>query len=551
MNHIKPTDLGSAAAVDASATANQAVRSTANHNLFSLFQSRFPADKSRIFLETESGREISFTELETTIARYVGLIRALQVAPGERVAVQVEKSPEALMLYLACLAAGVVYLPLNSAYREGEIAYFLGDAEPRIFVHSPRDEAWAKPLCEKNNILHHFTMSETGGGSWAENAANAPPVLEVVSRDDDDLAAILYTSGTTGRSKGAMITHLNLSSNARALHQYWGFQSGDVLLHVLPLFHVHGLFVAAHTALLNADQGRRLLFYSKFDAKTAIAALARATVFMGVPTMYTRLLAEPGFSADTCRSMRLFVSGSAPLLAETFNEFKQRTGHTILERYGMTETGMITSNPLLGERKGGTVGLPLPGVTVRVTDADAENESTLLAAGVIGHIQVKGENVLPGYWRMPEKNLEEFTADKFFKTGDMGFMDADGYVNIVGRSKDLVISGGYNIYPKEVELVIDDLPGVAESAVIGLPHRDFGEAVVAVVVRKLPNASIDAVHEPIVESALASAIIQACKQKLANFKVPKKVFVVAELPRNTMGKVQKNELRKRYLTSFD
>lgn len=551
MNHSKPADLGTAAKVVANATLHETENEVVNHNLFSLFQARFPVDKSRIFLETELGREISFAELEATIACYVGLIRSLQVAPGERVSVQVEKSAEALMLYLACLAAGVVYLPLNSAYRESEVAYFLGDAEPRIFVHSPRDEAWAQPLCEKLFIAHRFTMNEAGRGSWAKNALNAAPVNEVVSRNADDLAAILYTSGTTGRSKGAMITHLNLSSNARTLHQYWGFKAGDVLLHVLPLFHVHGLFVAAHTALLNAGQGGRMLFHAKFDAKAAFASMAGATIFMGVPTMYTRLLAQPGFNANMCSKMRLFVSGSAPLLAETFNEFRLRTGHTILERYGMTETGMITSNPLLAERKGGTVGLPLPGVAVRVTAADAENESTVLAAGAIGHIQVKGDNVLPGYWRMPEKNLEEFTPDKFFKTGDMGFIDADGYLSIVGRSKDLVISGGYNIYPKEVELVIDDLPGVAESAVIGLPHGDFGEAVVAVVVKKLPNADTGELSGPGLESDLEVAVIQACKQKLANFKVPKRVFVVAELPRNAMGKVQKSELRKRYLTSFD
>jgi malonyl-CoA/methylmalonyl-CoA synthetase len=515
-----------------------------SENLFSLFKSRFPEDKSRVFLETESGREITFAELEVTVARYAGLIRALNIAPGERVAVQVEKSPEALMLYLACLAAGVVYLPLNSAYREGEIAYFLGDAEPKIFIHSPRDEAWVQPICEKLSIAHRYTMNEAGSGSWAKNARNAAPMLEIVSRNADDLAAILYTSGTTGRSKGAMITHRNLSSNALTLYQYWGFQKDDILLHALPLFHVHGLFVAAHTALLNAHQGGRLIFHTKFDAKAAIASFARATVFMGVPTMYTRLLAEPTFNQDACRHMRLFVSGSAPLLAETFNEFKSRTGHTILERYGMTETGMITSNPLTGARKGGTVGLPLPGVAVRVCDTDADNEVTVLSAGTIGHIQVKGDNVLPGYWRMPEKNLEEFTPDKFFKTGDMGFIDADGYVNIVGRSKDLVISGGYNVYPKEIELLIDDLPGVEESAVIGLPHRDFGEAVAVVVVTK---SSTGAPFQPISEAD----IIQACKQKLANFKVPKRVFLVTELPRNAMGKVQKNELRRRYLTTFD
>ncbi len=513
-----------------------------NANLFSLFQSRFPADKSRVFLETESGREITFAELESTVARYAGLIHALGVTPGERVAVQVEKSPEALMLYLACLKAGVVYLPLNSAYREGEVAYFLGDAEPKIFVHSPRDEAWAQPICEKLSIVHRYTMNEAAGGSWAENASNASPVLDIVNRGADDLAAILYTSGTTGRSKGAMITHRNLSSNALTLHQYWGFQADDILLHALPLFHVHGLFVAAHTALLNAHQGGRIIFHTKFDAKAAMAAFARATVFMGVPTMYTRLLAEPTFNQDTCRHLRLFVSGSAPLFAETFNEFQLRTGHTILERYGMTETGMITSNPLAGARKGGTVGLPLPGVLVRV--CDPANEIAALGTSAIGHIQVKGDNVLPGYWRMPEKNLEEFTRDKFFKTGDMGFIDADGYVNIVGRSKDLVISGGYNVYPKEIELVIDDLPGVVESAVIGLPHRDFGEAVAVVVVAK---PSTGGAFQPVSEAG----IIQACKQKLANFKVPKKVFLVTELPRNTMGKVQKNELRTRYLTTFD
>jgi malonyl-CoA/methylmalonyl-CoA synthetase len=518
-----------------------------NANLYQLFLSRFPDDKSRVFLETESGREITFAELEVTVARYAGLIRALGVTPGERVAVQVEKSPEALMLYLACLAAGVVYLPLNSAYREGEIAYFLSDAEPKIFVHSPRDGAWVQPICERLSIAHRYTMDEAGGGSWAENARNTAPVLEIVNKGTDDLAAILYTSGTTGRSKGAMITHRNLSSNALTLHQYWGFQAGDILLHALPLFHVHGLFVAAHTALLNAHQGGRLIFHTKFDAKAAMAAFARATVFMGVPTMYTRLLAEPMFNQDACRHMRLFISGSAPLLAETFNEFKSRTGHTILERYGMTETGMITSNPLTGARKGGTVGLPLPDVAVRVCDADADNEVTVLSAGAIGHIQVKGDNVLPGYWRMPEKNLEEFTSDKFFKTGDMGFIDADGYVNIVGRSKDLVISGGYNVYPKEIELVIDDLPGVEESAVIGLPHRDFGEAVAVVVVAKPSNSSAGAAFKPISEAD----IILACKQKLANFKVPKKVFLVSELPRNAMGKVQKNELRRRYLTTFD
>jgi malonyl-CoA/methylmalonyl-CoA synthetase len=510
-----------------------------NDNLFALFHARFPADRGRIFLETERGEAIDFATLDELVARHAGFVRSLGVAPGERVAVQVEKSVEALVLYLACLRAGVIYLPLNSAYRESEIAYFLGDAEPRIFVHAARDENWAAPLCESLGIRHRFTMDagkrdvEIGSGSrvWAENARKAAPMLEIENRRADDLAAILYTSGTTGRSKGAMITHGNLSSNALTLHSYWGFRPDDVLVHALPLFHVHGLFVAANTILLN---GGKMLFHTRFDPKTVIAALPRATVFMGVPTFYTRLLGEAGFDASCCRHMRLFVSGSAPLLTETFHAFQARTGHTILERYGMTETGMNTSNPLAGERRAGTVGFPLPGVDVRVVD----DEQKASATGTIGHIQVKGPNVLPGYWRMPEKTRDEFTHDGFFKTGDMGLFDKDGYLSIVGRSKDLVISGGYNVYPKEIEMLLDEFEGVVESAVIGLPHPDFGEAVAAVLVQK-PGVVID-----------ESAVIAQLKGKLANFKVPKRVFVVDDLPRNTMGKVQKNELRKRFASTF-
>lgn len=516
-------------------------RSIDDRNLYALFASQFPDDRTRIAIETETGREIRYDAFEDTIARYAGFLKSLGVAPGERVAVQVEKSPEALMLYLACLKAGAVYLPLNSAYRENEIAYFLGDAKPAVFVHAPRDEAWAATLCASLGVAHRFTLDQEDKlekikGSWDENARKSPPLLDFEERKGDDLAAILYTSGTTGRSKGAMITHRNLSSNARALHKAWGFVANDVLLHTLPLFHVHGLFVAAHTALLNARQGGRILFHARFDPKAVMAALPHATVFMGVPTMYTRLLAETEFGAEACRNVRLFVSGSAPLLAETFKEFQSRTGHTILERYGMTETGMITSNPLVGARKGGTVGLPLPGVSVRIVN-DAGQDAT---GAEIGHIQVKGDNVLPGYWQMPEKNKEEFTPDGFFKTGDMGFFDADGYVNIVGRSKDLVISGGYNVYPKEIELLLDEMPGVVESAVIGLPHPDFGEAVAAVVVHQ--NPSVGAEFE--------KSVVAELKAKLANFKVPKRVFVVAELPRNAMGKVQKSELRKRYEQAF-
>ncbi len=514
-----------------------------NENLYALFQSRFPSDRSQPAIETASGRIYSYAELESTTASYAGFIKLLGVLPGDRVAVQVEKSPEALFLYLACLKAGAVYLPLNSAYQEGEVDYFLGDAEPKIFVHQPKSAAWATAICRKRGITHQFVLpavdesTQIGSGSrfWSRSAMGTPPMLEIAERRADDLAAILYTSGTTGRSKGAMITHKNLSSNAITLHRFWGFQPGDVLLHALPLFHVHGLFVACHTALLN---GGKIIFHAKFDAKAAMTALPRATVFMGVPTMYVRLLAEPSFTKETCRNIRLFISGSAPLLAETFHEFRERTGHTILERYGMTETGMITSNPLLGEadaRRGGTVGLPLPGVAVRVVDDDGRACTT----DAIGHLQVKGDNVLPGYWRLPEKNQEEFTTDGYFKTGDVGKIDADGYVTIVGRSKDLVISGGYNVYPKEIELLIDEMSGVAESAVIGLPHADFGEAVAAVVVKSTPGADLS-----------EAGIIAVLKGKLAAFKVPKRVFFVVDLPRNAMGKVQKNELRKRYMSTF-
>ncbi len=508
-------------------------------NLFALFQSRFPTDSSRPFLETESGRSLTFDELDQITARYAGLIQSLGAVPGDRVAVQVEKSVESMLLYLACLRAGVVYLPLNSAYRESEIAYFLGDATPTIFVHAPKDTDWIAPICQSLNIAHRFTMDaeskvQAGSGDWDKNAANCPPMVGFVPRNDDDLAAILYTSGTTGRSKGAMLTHLNLSSNALTLHRAWGFQPDDVLLHTLPLFHVHGLFVALNTILLN---GGRMIFHTRFDAPAAIAAMQRATVFMGVPTYYTRLLAESSFDAACCAHMRLFVSGSAPMLAETFSEFAARTGHHILERYGMTETGMITSNPYRksdGERRGGTVGFALPDVEVRI----ALDDGTIAKTNEIGHIQVKGPNVLSGYWQMPDKTAEEFTNDGFFKTGDMGVVSADGYISIVGRSKDLVISGGYNVYPKEIEMLLDGLDGIAESAVIGLPHPDFGEAVAAVVVKK--NGA--GLEEP--------AIIATLKSQLANFKVPKRVFVVDDLPRNAMGKVQKKLLREQYAATF-
>jgi malonyl-CoA/methylmalonyl-CoA synthetase len=445
------------------------------------------------------------------------------------------------MVYLACLRAGTVYLPLNAAYREREIAYFLGDAAPKVFIHSPKDTDWVEPICLKLGVEHRFTMPATAlaadakvdekRGDWDQNARNCPPINGFVHRDDDDLACILYTSGTTGRSKGAMLSHKNLSSNALTLHRAWGFTDGDALLHCLPLFHVHGLFVALNTILLS---GGMLILHSRFDAAAAIAALKDATVFMGVPTYYTRMLAESSFDAKCCEHMRLFVSGSAPLLPETFAEFRERTGQTILERYGMTETGMITSNPLHAERRGGTVGLPLPGIDVRV----ARDDGTIAMPSEIGHIQLKGPNVLAGYWQLPEKTAEEFTDDGYFKSGDMGMFSDDGYLSIVGRSKDLVICGGYNVYPKEIELLLDTFEGVVESAVIGLPHPDFGEAVAAVVVKKA-----DATLEE-------SAVITTLRKHLANFKVPKRVFIVTELPRNTMGKVQKNLLRQQFGDTF-
>ncbi len=507
--------------------------------LYQLLTSRWAANASKCAVETPAGTRLTYAELDAAVAKHAGLIRDLGVEPGKRIAVQVEKSPDALILYLACVKAGVAYLPLNSAYQEHEVDYFLGDAEPAVFIHQPKSSEWAARVCAKHGIAHRFMLPAEGetakpqipSASWAEKASNAAPRLDFANRTLDELAAILYTSGTTGRSKGAMLTHRNLASNAETLHRCWGFVPEDVLLHALPLFHVHGLFVACHTALVNAST---MLFHARFDAARAVADLPRATVFMGVPTMYVRLLAEPAFDAALCQHMRLFVSGSAPLLTETFHEFKSRTGHTILERYGMTETGMITSNPLEGERKGGTVGPPLPDVQVRVVD----DHGAACACDEIGHLQVRGPNVLAGYWRLPEKNKEEFTADGYFKTGDVGKIDASGYVSIVGRSKDLVITGGYNVYPKEIELLIDELPGVLESAVIGLPHPDFGEAVTAVVVAK-PGAAVE-----------EGALIAALKSKLAAFKVPKRVFVVNELPRNTMGKVQKNELRKGYSGTF-
>jgi malonyl-CoA/methylmalonyl-CoA synthetase len=505
-----------------------------HQNLFAALRAAFPQDLDEIAVETDSGLAYSWRDLDRATAMMANLLRALSLPEGARVAVQVEKSVEAMILYLATLRAGYVFLPLNTAYQSAEIEYFIGNAEPAVVVCSARNFGWVSKIAFKAGTRNVFTLNDDRTGSLLERAGHHSDVHETAARGEDDLAAILYTSGTTGRSKGAMLTHGNLLSNARVLKDYWGWRKGDVLIHALPIFHVHGLFVALHGALLN---GSKMIWLGKFDPRLTISKMREATVFMGVPTLYVRMLAEPSLDRDAARHMRLFVSGSAPLLLETFNEWKERTGHTILERYGMSETIMLTSNPYDakdGERRGGTVGFPLPGVDLRVHAEDGRE----LRAGEIGAIEVKGPNVFKGYWRMPEKTGEEFTVDGWFKTGDVGKVDERGYVSIVGRSKDLIISGGYNVYPAEIEGYINDMPGVAESALVGVPHPDFGEVGIAVVIPK-PGASLD-----------GDQIVARLKSQLANFKIPKRCFVVTELPRNTMGKVQKNLLREQHKQLF-
>lgn len=498
-----------------------------NANLYALFETCFPQDRTSCSIETQDSLYYSWNDLDRASAKMANLLARLNLPEGSRIAAQVDKSPEALILYLATLRAGHIYLPLNTAYRSAEIAYVIGDAEPAVVVCSPKNFGWVSQIAFASGTRHVFTLGDDRTGSLLVRAALQSSRFETVEKRPDDVAAILYTSGTTGRSKGAMLTHDNLASNALVLHDYWRWQEGDVLLHALPLFHVHGLFVASHGALLN---GSKMIFLPKFDSEKVVRYLSRATVFMGVPTYYVRLLAESSFGNAACSNMRLFVSGSAPLLPDTFKEFASRTGHTILERYGMSETIMLTSNPYDAERVEGTVGLPLPGVSVRVV----KDGGTACAIGEIGDIQVKGPNVFKAYWRMPEKTAEEFTSDGYFNTGDVGSVDDNGYLSIVGRSKDLIISGGYNVYPKEIESFIDEMDDVVESAVVGLPHPDFGEAVMAVVVPKAGAALTE------------EQVVSWLKSRIANFKVPKRVFFVPELPRNTMGKVQKNVLREQF-----
>ena len=497
-----------------------------SNHLFDLIAARIE-DPAKTFIETLDGETISYGQVLARSARYANALRDLGVKTGDRVAVQVEKSPAMLMLYLACARAGAIFLPLNTAYTVAELDYFVSDAEPKLVVCDPaRREAIAAIAAKHGAVVE--TLDAQGKGSLYDKAHAASDQFANIVRGPDDLAAILYTSGTTGRSKGAMLSHDNLASNSLALQQYWRFTRDDVLIHALPIYHTHGLFVATNVMLF---AGGSMLFLPKLDPDAILKVMPRATSMMGVPTFYTRLLAHAGLNRDATKHMRLFISGSAPLLADTHREWRERTGHAILERYGMTETNMNTSNPYDGDRVAGTVGFPLPGVELRVADPET---GKLLGVEEIGVIEVKGPNVFKGYWRNPQKTAEEFRADGFFITGDLGKVDARGYVHIVGRGKDLVITGGFNVYPKEVESEIDALPGVVESAVIGVPHKDFGEGVTAVVVREKGAGVTEA------------QVAQALEARLAKFKLPKKVIFVDDLPRNTMGKVQKNVLRETY-----
>ncbi len=489
------------------------------------------AGSDRTFLHLGDGTQITYDAFLRMAARYANLIVALGAQPGDRLAAQVDKSPQALAVYAACVQAGVVFLPLNTAYTASELSYFVTNSGARILLCDGRKAEALAPVAEEAGARLE-TLNGDGTGSFPEQAEGQPESFDTVARDADDLAAFLYTSGTTGRSKGAMLTQSNLLSNAQRLTDYWRFAADDVLLHALPIFHTHGLFVASNITLL---AGGQMIFLPKFDLDEMIRLMPQATSMMGVPTFYTRLLSDKRFTRELASHMRLFISGSAPLLAETHVQFENRTGHRILERYGMTETNMNTSNPYDGERRAGTVGFPLPGVEVRITDAKT---GEVLQQGEIGDVEVRGPNVFKGYWQMPEKTAEELRENGFFITGDLGQFDEDGYLQIVGRNKDLIISGGYNIYPKEIEMLLDEQEGIEESAVIGVPHPDFGETVVGILVPKA-DATPD-----------IEAIEQQVKATLARFKHPQRLIVLPELPRNTMGKVQKKALREQFNDLF-
>jgi malonyl-CoA/methylmalonyl-CoA synthetase len=493
-------------------------------NLFKRFV-HAAANPDKTFVASPGRPSISFSEAFATAARFAHVLAAHGVKPGDRVAVQVEKSPEALLLYLACLRAGAVYLPLNTGYTTSELTYFAADAEPCVFVCAEKNREKIATALPSVDLL---TLGDEGrSGTLVSEAAAAPSDFVNAAVSMDNLAALLYTSGTTGRSKGAMLTHGNLFSNAKALQDVWRYSDKDVLLHALPIFHTHGLFVATNISLIS---GAVMILLPKFGLDAIFQALPAATVMMGVPTFYTRMLQDERLDVDATRHIRLFISGSAPLLADTHRQWRNRTGHAILERYGMTETNMNTSNPYDGARVAGSVGLPLPGVELRITSEDGAP----LPQGEIGMIEVRGPNVFKGYWRMPEKTAAELRADGFFKTGDLGTIDANGYVHIVGRDKDLIISGGFNVYPKEIESLVDELEGVEETAVVGLPHPDFGEGVTAFIVAKK-------------DARLSEAeVLTALADRLARFKHPKRVIFLEQLPRNTMGKVQKSLMRETF-----
>ncbi len=499
-------------------------------NLYALFD-RADLDRGSPLITRPDGSTITYGHAFEMAGRAANALTELGLRPGDRVAVQVEKSAEAIFLYLGCLRAGLVFLPLNTAYTLPELEYFIADASPGLVVAGSVSASTLGQTCKKLGVANFETLDADGSGSLFERVRRSGSKSEVTDRADSDLAAILYTSGTTGRSKGAMLTHGNLASNCSALANIWEFSKHDVLLHALPMFHTHGLFVGLNVTLC---AGSSLLLLNSFDAAHVLQLLPHATCMMGVPTFYTRLLEHQSLNREITQNIRLFVSGSAPLLPETHVAWKQRTGHDILERYGMTETNMNASNPYSGPRKAGTVGLPLPKVDIRIVN----DEGHPVEQGQVGMIEVHGPNVFKGYWKLPVKSAEEFTSDGYFVSGDLGRFDEDGYLSIIGRAKDMIISGGYNVYPSELESEIDLLPGVLESAVVGVPHPDLGEGVVAVIV-------------PIGEAAVAEGdVIAALKSRLAGYKIPKKIFGVSELPRNTMGKVQKSLLRERYQSAF-
>ncbi|MDH4276943.1 MAG: AMP-binding protein [Acidimicrobiia bacterium] len=496
-----------------------------SHNIYELFATKFGDNRDDPFLTLPGGESYTYGQIDRRSAAMAAVLADGGAQPGDRVVVQVDKSVDAVALYFACLRAGFVYVPLNTAYTPDEIGFFLGDAEPAVFVYPPDLAGKLKPMADIANVKRTFTLSHDGGGTLADIASQVTALGGVVERDANDVAAMLYTSGTTGRPKGAMLTHAGLAANALALHHIWRFRLGDVLLHTLPIFHVHGLFVALHCAILNASE---VIFCHRFDVETVRRHLRDATVYMGVPTHYVRLLNDPDFGPHDCQTIRMFTSGSAPMTEVVFNQFTERTGHVICERYGMTECGIITSNPPEGQRVAGTVGYALPDMELRVVDqADRPVDD-----GDVGMVQVRGPHLFKGYWLLPDKTDESFTDDGFFRTGDIGWLTGDGRLALAGRGSDMIISGGYNVYPKEIELQLDETPGVVESAVVGLPHDDFGEAVTAFVVAE------SHINDDVLQAALAD--------KLAKFKQPKRYIYLDALPRNTMGKVQKGELRRSY-----